>query len=787
MNRFKISRIYIKNFKHIDEATLDFSENDLIILDGPNGFGKTTIFDAIELVITGRIARIKNTIDGKFGYEQMLYSNDDSKEMDIRIEFKNDNRNVVLGKYIEANKKLLSKDKKPDNWDIFETYQLSNFYDVITLRQSITYEKIEYLLGIKNLERFFNLFYYVQQEENTMFLKKNGKERMEALSSLFDTKKEEKELELLKKAKRLVVNRKRKLDGADGEIQKNIDFISTLKIGIEDINEDKRREVKYKKIVKNKTIEWDAEKLILESETRKKYLHELRSIYRLKINFKSFLNTEFNKQLSGFLGNSTLIISAINYYSFFDIYNEFETLKRKEKSLIKIKENISKKSIEKNLKLVNFKDVSDILHLELNLKKIEDDIKGLKLSKGKMRDFSNLVQQFQLTKVELLEQYKKIGNETDPDCPLCGNTFQSYEDLVESIEVQKTKFEKLLSKEDIEYQQSLNDFYETYVIQINKGIESYLSNISNIIPDDFLNQLSEAYRKRTKITEFVEWCIKKEIEIETFFNKTNMLDIESEAKNNKILSYLEEKLRSVDVDYKNHETNKFIFENIFDSEELNVNVIEVHDIIDKSNYINYQFYNNSSKKINEYNQILTNLKKMKSKLETQELKLKEIEEIYNKEITGHWQNIIKDIEVPFYIYSGKIIQSYQLGCGLFIREKKNQDQKSIMFVSNMKNDHDAINYLSSGQLSGLIISFTLALNKVYEAKSLDILMIDDPVQTMDEINIASFTELLRNEFKDKQIILSTHEEEISKYIRYKFKKYNLEAKGINVKEVLYNS
>ena len=128
---------------------------------------------------------------------------------------------------------------------------------------------------------------------------------------------------------------------------------------------------------------------------------------------------------------------------------------------------------------------------------------------------------------------------------------------------------------------------------------------------------------------------------------------------------------------------------------------------------------------------MVELEKIKEKLDIQGSKLKDIEKIYKQEITAHWQNIISDIEIPFYIFSGKIIQSYQLGCGLFIREKKDRDNKSIMFVSNMKNDHDAINYLSSGQLSGLIISFTLALNKVYEKKSLDILMIDDPVQTMD--------------------------------------------------------
>lgn len=68
---------------------------------------------------------------------------------------------------------------------------------------------------------------------------------------------------------------------------------------------------------------------------------------------------------------------------------------------------------------------------------------------------------------------------------------------------------------------------------------------------------------------------------------------------------------------------------------------------------------------------------------------------------------------------------------------------------------------------------------------MDILLIDDPVQTMDEINMVSFVELLRNEFRNKQIFLSTHEDDISRFMRYKFSKYNLETLRLNVKDRLY--
>ena len=58
---------------------------------------------------------------------------------------------------------------------------------------------------------------------------------------------------------------------------------------------------------------------------------------------------------------------------------------------------------------------------------------------------------------------------------------------------------------------------------------------------------------------------------------------------------------------------------------------------------------------------------------------------------------------------------------------------------------------------------------------------------MDDINIASLIEVMRNDFSNKQIILSTHEADKENYILYKFLKYNLIGQSFNVKENLYNN
>lgn len=160
--------------------------------------------------------------------------------------------------------------------------------------------------------------------------------------------------------------------------------------------------------------------------------------------------------------------------------------------------------------------------------------------------------------------------------------------------------------------------------------------------------------------------------------------------------------------------------------------------------------------------------------------MKNLNSIYKKSLKEYQKKVIKDIEIIFHIYSGRIMQDFQGGLGLFIYS----DKDGIRFQTNPSKTFDAVFSMSSGQLSALIISFTLALHKKYSQNK--IILIDDPVQTMDEINIAGFIELLRNEFYSNQLIISTHEDMASAYMRYKFKNYGLAQKRINLKSYSVN-
>ena len=94
-------------------------------------------------------------------------------------------------------------------------------------------------------------------------------------------------------------------------------------------------------------------------------------------------------------------------------------------------------------------------------------------------------------------------------------------------------------------------------------------------------------------------------------------------------------------------------------------------------------------------------------------------------------------------------------------------------------------YFSSAQLNILSLSIFLAkaLHVQYEGKPVRAILIDDPIHSMDSINVLSVIDLLRNisvKF-DRQIILSTHDENFYELLKLKVPEDNFGSKFIRLK------
>lgn len=115
---------------------------------------------------------------------------------------------------------------------------------------------------------------------------------------------------------------------------------------------------------------------------------------------------------------------------------------------------------------------------------------------------------------------------------------------------------------------------------------------------------------------------------------------------------------------------------------------------------------------------------------------------------------------------------------------RNEINTEILAYLKSKSGSDVYNILSTGQLNGLSIALLLSIKNVYgDTKGLDILLIDDPLQTIDDISAISLADLLTQQGIG-QIVLSTHEEAKAALLRYKFKHAGMSVREQNM-QALY--
>ena len=198
---WQISKIEVSSFKAFKHIYLDLGKSSLLTLDGPNGYGKTSIFDAIELLLTGQISRIQNLFKtlltkNKRDYADNLFWNSRSGENDlcIKIEFNNDGRKLVLARHCQAAIFKKPVNNRADKYENFKLYELPEFessdFTKINLRDNSFLDEI---FG-KNFRENFSFLNYLEQGQNRL-LHTRVDERKDKLGNLFNISDIEAEIE----------------------------------------------------------------------------------------------------------------------------------------------------------------------------------------------------------------------------------------------------------------------------------------------------------------------------------------------------------------------------------------------------------------------------------------------------------------------------------------------------------------------------------------------------------------------------------------------------------------
>lgn len=801
---YRIERLRVKNFKCFDSKkyySFSFDETlTPIILSGPNGFGKTTFFDAIELIFTKNITRLyKDIEDGRINLGKNILLNEPGCEGVLVLDLKDQNNEIktIVTVIDHANEKLSIGDKI--KYCIVD--QLLNSDEEIEsflLKQREWNPCLSDCVDLKYSIEHFNVYYYVSQAESVHFLKKSIRDRKGSVNALLNTDIIDSHIEYINNAliggnisrNGVIVNDA--IRASETVINEKVNSIkSKLKTNLD------LKDTEYEQLLNyndnTSPLLWDTKDISFESENATNSLNviiqEIQSLHHFVKNKSDYEKYLENKKIEKLINNQVGIDDFLKYCSFIEngvintnaIYQT--SLLNRQKVDVYSHSGFFRKELDvsvfKREDLIKIKEIEDSL-ISSGIDNIASHVKEIVDRKKELSDNQKLLNELGQARKEL-HKYINAFNDAGT-CPFCAHPFNSADDLEKAflslstrISERRTddteKIDKLLQ----ELQLILNDDCQRVLAYIQGLDEDGVRNLNRSVIQDqqFVNN-AERVKVAEKIYNYIP-------------SNDSLLALNDSEKPLAIQRYLQEKVTSyTNADFES-DCKQYDFQNVAEKYKdilsLTQDRLFQKEFIDKKiNYIKHKYSLSESSEIERLKNELKDEVIRKYRLESLRKILDQLKTLYKNSIEAYKNQIIKKLRIPLLVYTGKILQDYQNGLGVFI------SRDEMRFVSNGDAKHDILNTFSSGQLSGFVLSFLFAMNKQYITKSNDdlgFILVDDPVQTMDDINVASLIEVLRNDFAEKQIILSTHETDKENYILYKFLKYNLKGQSFNVKEKLY--
>lgn len=801
--QYKIVDLRVKNFKCFDdkkyyEFCIDYDKSP-VVLSGPNGFGKTTFFDAVELIFSKNITRFDKEIEKKntnLGKNILLNQANQDGYVVLTLKRGENEFLTLFAKILNSNHKIDVENSIYYGYS--SKYICTEELDGVILGYNNWKNVIDSETLIRYRIRNFNVYYYVSQAESVHFLKRTISDRKNAMDVLLNTG-------FIEERKKLVSN----LIGSRNKTSGHL--INDEIISLD--NKIKNLATKLKTLLKTNTntqtgvekIEnidlglyekdsdlyfWDNSNIVeLDTYSIKKGIYSLSSIISFLENEIDYRNYQWNENILKIIdGNS--IVDYVNYRDY--IVNDSVSIKKIEQQLEKWDSMIQIYNStllyrQDSLDAANYKEQDAVMLKKLVPELYEYDFS---LIKNISNEIVNLRENLSINQKAIdkltsarntLKNAKNEYDEKGTRCPFCNTEFNDLRLLNEGFE----EVGKLLKSES-------GNLGERIVLKNNELVDA-IEEVKEILRPYVYgldgNSINLIIKKKASLKGFasdhgrvanVDELVKYLVAIEYSSEKEEdnlVLDIKRTLSGmikmiqNEEFNTLYDKYGYVDVEKR---YGKFINEM--------KGQVSLEMLKRKVLYLEKLNYEKENTEINEIKQEMKKLILRKEKVTKVRQRLNDLSKLYDNKIEEYKNITLNKLRVPLLIYTGKILQDYQNGLGVFV------SRDEMRFVSNGDAKHDILNTFSSGQLSGFVLAFLFAMNKQYIKPSSDdigFILIDDPVQTMDDINISSLIEVLRNDFADKQIILSTHEIDKENYILYKFYKYNKIGQSFNVKEKIY--
>ena len=754
MSKIKIISVSIENFKGFEKEVVSFDPYQAVVLAGKNGFGKTTVFDAIELVFTGKIQRYDSYL--------ALHRQNTTLSQDV-LPLVYDKRipQVRLAVMLQVDGNFVELYRMEHKDAITNPVRFNEVFNVLNIRYKMNGRTVdEEYSGQFGLDEFlgsYTFLNYVSQEEATSFLKSKEVDRSKQINELFNTS--------------LIDNQISKIALIEKKLK---DTVKVLKSQLTDLVKDlsememggEEQKSEYVRLVSGKEIDWDQENPQLSYEKYNSLLSENGIFDQLVYFFHhqgEYAKWVANKKIDNLL--SSPLFPNFPYYLFLlhqqHRYKVYDTFVSK---LLPAINGVTVDNLIDTISPILENGLADEVNHDLanDIKTMFQNIQPVGRSASKLgKALADLQNERKKFKAVYDKSYAALNL---TKCPLCGQDYKQNDALKDKID----NYERVLSETYPELQEGLG--------RLMKELQELLAKLVDSLRTKFEEwKLSEVGYQKYKEINFDEYMpYLKEMaqfgEIPYDPSKTaEDYHIFLRQRLNGAKQNIDSSLNYSELEKTYTSLAKFILPEI----------LTIENIEKKRNYLLAQWNSVKSKLYQMKEEQKGKCEKKKAFCDQKIQNLKDLKTNLMNYKNAYLEKVISDIEILFYVYSGRIMQENYYGRGLFIKSETSPQR--VLFVSDYKSDVDALYNLSSGQLVSIVFAFVMALNKLYSSQQF--IAIDDPVQTIDDINVWGFIETIRHAFKDSFILLSTHEDEYAALLRYKFGKIGIPAKCIDMSEI----
>lgn len=514
----KIKKILIKNFKNIKERIIDFQENVTLFV-GPNGFGKTTIFDAIELSLTGKIRRIEESdySDGRSSFSAPYFQNNLNENTLIELMLTNDEGNSLIVSSLYKSSMNTEGSNVPKfsfskfqrrvqvgpgiSFQSDEDFEGSSERDIQKdISQFLGYESEDY-----SLSDTFDLFHYIQQDETAYYLKQKEKDRKEQLNFLLNIGNYVNRKNRLERLRSTLSSTEKELRAKKGKLKNSPIKYNTLysKLSL-------REDTDF--AFNNKSIIFDDE---LSNESLNIYLSEIEKLQEFRNSFspKDYFLRKQSEQFERDVLEDKDFICYLIIRKIFENQENIESIKQNH-SLISNEKNCSyfllKNYIEQLESLENdsrifkrgkiLKSLLDVEIDQLNIESIKNSLNGFigwefgkvwfETFDSKLTNYRNKKEQLDdgtdsINKLlEIRSRLKEHSDNNHSECVFCGYDWIERKNLLLAYEETTNQLRKNLTNFEIEVSNLVEELNQLKM-ELQNQIQMEQEKLF-VIPDDFL-------------------------------------------------------------------------------------------------------------------------------------------------------------------------------------------------------------------------------------------------------------------------------------------------------------